>query len=185
MKTNIFIIPALFIFLIITSCESKTDQDTDELSYSNVTEEIITDEDKEEIKNIIDQKNTELEKLYKEGKMEEAATYFSEDVIQLAPNTKPIKGTQMFIDEWNKAISQGEWNFDFRVEEVKYYGNAVVELGSYDLEILPAGGSEMPPFKDEGYYVVLWEKIDGDWKIVWDAPVSSLPLPGQGSETEM
>ncbi|MCX2742722.1 nuclear transport factor 2 family protein [Mangrovivirga sp. M17] len=185
MKIKIYLAITLFIFVAFTSCESKTDQDVDELSYSNVTEELITEEDREEIKTIIDQKNTELEKLYREGKMEEAATYFSQDVIQLAPNTKPIKGTQMYIDEWNKAVSQGEWNFDFRVEEVKFYGNAAVELGSYDLEILPAGGSEMPPFKDQGYYVVLWEKIDGDWKIVWDAPVSSLPLPGQENEKEM
>jgi hypothetical protein len=35
---------------------------------------------------------------------------------------------------------------------------------------------------DEGNYLVLWEKIDGDWKILWDAPVSTVPMPMPGGE---
>ncbi|UWX54227.1 hypothetical protein NYZ99_14805 [Maribacter litopenaei] len=31
--------------------------------------------------------------------------------------------------------------------------------------------------QDMGNYVVLWEKIDDDWKVLWDAPVSSVPMP--------
>jgi ketosteroid isomerase-like protein len=37
----------------------------------------------------------------------------------------------------------------------------------------------MPSHEDRGNYVVLWRlEADGEWRIVWDAPVSELPLPG-------
>lgn len=36
---------------------------------------------------------------------------------------------------------------------------------------------------DQGNYIVLWENIDRDWKIVWDAPVSDMPLGGTSEES--
>lgn len=176
----------LIVILIFSRCQSAQEQDIEEKTNSVSTDTVVNEESIEEVRAIIDQKNNELEKLYRKGDMAKASSYFTEDVIQLTPNNTPIKGTNMYIEEWNKAIAQGEWIFDFRVEELKYYGEAAVELGSYDLEIRPAEGSKMPAYKDKGHYVVLWEKDDGEWKIVWDAPVSSQPLPGMSEgEVEM
>ncbi|NMM48497.1 YybH family protein [Marinigracilibium pacificum] len=169
--------------LTMFSCqnsESTTVEDSTEMGK----DEMRIEETAEDVKKIIDQKNNELEKLYLEGNMDEASKYFTDDVIQLTPNNKPIKGTQMYIDEWNKALGAGKWIFDFRVEDLKYYGDAAVELGSYDLKIEWVDNT-MPPYEDTGHYMVLWERHDGEWKIVWDAPVSSLPLPGMEEGQEM
>jgi len=39
--------------------------------------------------------------------------------------------------------------------------------------------------EDKGNYMVLWKKMDGDWKVVWDAPVTELPLPSKAPDSTM
>ena len=72
--------------------------------------------------------------------------------------------------------SWGAWEFDFSTEEVKVSGSMAVERGRYQYTFKPNEDSSVPATADSGNYVVLWEKIDGDWKIVWDAPVTETPL---------
>ena len=75
--------------------------------------------------------------------------------------------------QWEQSFEFGIWDFDFEVQEVRVSGNQAVELGKYSLEFTPKGNSPIPEFEDRGNYLVLWEKKEGDWKIVWDAPVST------------
>ncbi len=70
----------------------------------------------------------------------------------------------------------GIWEFTLNTKEVKGANNIAVELGEYTLKFTPNENSPIPQMSDKGNYVVLWEKIDGEWKAVWDAPVSEVPL---------
>ena len=58
-------------------------------------------------------------------------------------------------------------------------GPIAVERGTYVIGFAPGADSPIPAFEDRGNYVVLWRLEDDEvWRIVWDAPVSSLPMPG-------
>ncbi len=136
--------------------------------------------DTEEVKKIIDEKNDQLEILYKTRQIDSAATYFADDVIQMPPNSPAIKGIEMYKKRWMEATGMAEWDFQFEAQEVRRTGDMAVELGRYTLSLTPTENSPIPPIEDSGHYIVLWELIDGDWKIVWDAPVSENPLPMPG-----
>ena len=158
-------------FIIITACspEDRT-ADTDQRSET-------PEESSDEIMRIIDEKNNEIEQLYREGRIEEAASHFAANLIQMPPNQPIINGRDEYISRWNESAAMGTWEFDLRVQEVKSSGNLAVERGTYTLGFTPNENSPIPAMMDEGNYLVLWEKTDGEWKILWDAPVSSVPLP--------
>lgn len=169
MKTLLSI---LFTALLFSSCQQPQEA---------TAPEIVIDE---ELRNIINQKNTTLEQLYANGQIDSAATFFAEDVIQMPPNAPAMKGIEAYKEDWKKSISMGKWLFDLEAQEVRRSGPMAVELGTYTLRFEPNEDSPMPGFKDHGHYLVLWEKHNDEWKIVWDAPVSEVPLPMAVPEEE-
>ncbi len=163
----LLLLPVIF----LASCSQTGNQSSnDETAEAPV-------ESTDEIMRIIDEKNNEVEQLYFEGRIEEAATYFAPDLIQMPPNQPIISGKDEYISRWNESAAMGTWEFDLRVQEVKSSGDLAVERGTYTLGFTPNEGAPIPAMTDEGNYLVLWQKIDGDWKVVWDAPVSTIPIP--------
>jgi ketosteroid isomerase-like protein len=151
---------------------------------SPVSEEQLSADNSENVKKIIDEKNAQAEAWYKAGLVDSVATFFADNIIQMPPNQPPIVGIEKFKESWNQSMQFGQWEFSLKAQEVKQSGDVAVELGKYTLEFTPNENSPIPAINDKGNYVVLWEKIDGNWKVVWDAPVSELPLPTPVPETE-
>ncbi|WP_224488828.1 YybH family protein [Robertkochia flava] len=143
--------------------------------YCQESNTVIADET---LKDMINRTNDILEKLYAEGNIDSAATYFADDLIQMPPNAKVIKGKEAFIEEWNQSVAIGLWKFDLEALDVRRSGEMAVELGRYTLTFEPNEKAPMPGFTDTGHYLVLWEKQGDEWKIIWDAPVSELPPGG-------
>ena len=81
---------------------------------------------------------------------------------------------------WKQAAQCGKWDFTLKVQDVAVNGHIAVERGKYTLKF--SAGPEAPPglvsYEDKGNYVVFWRmESDKQWRVVWDAPVSELPLP--------
>ncbi|TRZ46346.1 YybH family protein [Robertkochia solimangrovi] len=161
---------ALFVLLLYNCTNPKPIDDLTGTEYSK------------QVKTIIDNKNKQIQQWYATGMIDSVAMYFTEDCIQLPPNQPPLVGRDNLIKGWKQNIQFGKWIFDLRVQEVKASGDLATELGQYTLTFEPYENAPIPAMSDKGKYVVLWEKTEGDWKIVWDAPVSELPLPIPGSE---
>ncbi|WP_375324452.1 YybH family protein [Flagellimonas sp. GZD32] len=131
----------------------------------------------EQIKQIIDAKNAKAEAWYLAGNVDSLASIFASNSIQMPPNMPPLVGIEGYKAGWTQNLQFGKWDFNLETQEVKASGNLATEWGKYTVIFTPNDNSPIPPMNDKGNYVVLWEKIDGDWKIVWDAPVSEIPLP--------
>jgi len=156
----------ILILISFLSCqESKTTNPRSGPEYS------------EEIKQIIESKNAKLVAWYAEGQIDSVATHFAENTIQMLPNQPAIIGNENFKQAWKQNVQMGTWQFELNTEAVKANDDLATELGTYTLTFIPNEGSPIPAMTDKGHYVVLWEKITDDWKILWDAPVSSVPLP--------
>lgn len=164
------ILPVLIIILSVFGCNSPMQNES---------------VDKEALKKVINEKNVRISGFYKKGMVDSLATFFTKHSIQMIPNQKPIMGAEEYKESWSELMQFGTWDFKLKTVEVKASGNIVVELGKYTLEFTPNEDSPIPQMSDKGNYMVLWEKIEGKWKVIWDAPVSELPLPSLKAEKEM
>ena len=136
----------------------------------------------EEVKKMINEKNAKISAFYNKGLADSVASFFAKNSIQMVPNQDPLIGVEKIKESWGQSMQFGTWSFNLSAEEVKGCGDMIVELGKYTLDFQPNENSPIPQMTDKGNYLVLWEKIDGKWKIVWDAPVSEVPFPSKEIE---
>ena len=130
------------------------------------------------VRQIIEGHNADAARWYAAGQIDSVASLFAQDVWQFPPNSPPVVGRDSLVSFWTTASGWGRWQFAFRVQDVVTSGPLAVERGQYTLEFTAGSSSPIPSVQDRGNYVVLWRReADGAWRIVWDAPVSVVPLP--------
>ena len=160
------------IFLLsILSCNIKTETDSE-------TQERITNESLK-AKESISTNNKQIEKWYKAKQIDSLINYMADNVIQFPPNSKPLIGKDSIKNYWGQLFQFGNIDFSLQTQEVKANGPLAIELGKYSLKFIPNEKSPVPAFADSGNYLVYWHKINDNWKAVWDAPVSTMPLPSK------
>jgi ketosteroid isomerase-like protein len=133
-------------------------------------------DDSKAVKQIVDAKNALAEKWYKEKNIDSLSELFADNVVQMPPNQPATVGIDNFKKVWAQSFQWGDWIFSIKAQEVKSSGSLAVELGKYTLDFKPNNSSPIPAIKDTGNYVVHWQKINNQWKIIWDAPVSTVPI---------
>lgn len=136
-------------------------------------------QDTESVRKIIDQHNANLVKWYASGDIDKVAEVFAEDCWQMPPHAEPLVGRAALREFWQQAVQWGEWRFTLETQDVVVSGPIAVERGSYTLKFQagPAAPPGLESNEDQGNYVVMWRQIqDGQWRAVWDAPVSTMPL---------
>lgn len=132
------------------------------------------------LRNIIVSRNKEICRAYAAGDADGVAEAFAEDCWQMPPNTEPLVGREAVRGFWRQAFGYGRWEFALETREVVGGEGLAVERGRYRMRFRPGAGAPpgMAPADDRGNYVVLWRlEPAGQWRVLWDAPVSELPLP--------
>jgi len=138
--------------------------------------------EREAVLEVIERKNDRIESLYAEGEVDSLVAMFADDVWQMPPNTPPLVGREALRDFWSSAVEWADWTFELRTEDLVVSDSIAVERGVYTMRVEADPEAPVPSMRDRGNYVVLWRlHPDGEWRIVWDAPVSELP-PGGARE---
>lgn len=130
------------------------------------------------VRHVIDSLNTKIEAWYDAGQADSIVAVFGQDAIQMPPNMPPVVGRDSVRAFWTNNLKTGKWDFDLTTDEVVVTDSLAVERGHYVLKVVAGPGAQYPSFEDQGNYLVLWRREDdGNWRIVWDAPVSTTPMP--------
>ena len=138
------------------------------MSCQNTTADVV---DVEQIKQEIQEKENEWAALYNSGELKEIG-YYAEDAISFSQNNAPLIGKEA-IKEYIVASVDSSFGSTISFETIEVFvsndGNQVVETGYYKLI-----DSDSIPL-NTGYFMTLFEKIDGKYVSVRDMSTSDMP----------
>jgi len=101
--------------------------------------------------------------------------FYAPDGAFLTPNAPPAVGPEAIGEAWKGIMSLPNVSLNFRPTriDVAASGDLATDIGTYDLTF----SSDSGRVRDEGKYVVVWKKIDGEWKVIADIINSNLKAP--------
>jgi uncharacterized protein (TIGR02246 family) len=104
------------------------------------------------------------------------AKLYAEDGAVMPPNGPMGQGRAAIQQTWASMMSTPGFNLSFAPEQivVSSSGDMALDRGTYRLTIAPSGKAQ----NDTGKYVVVWRKVDGEWKAAADIFNSDLPASG-------
>ena len=101
---------------------------------------------------------------------------YAGDAVLLAPGEAPVSGSAAIGTRWARQLQLEGFNFSLMPQQllVSASGDLAQERGAYDFAAtLPQG-----PITDTGKYVLVWQKVGGEWKVVTDI-FNSDPAPAK------
>jgi uncharacterized protein (TIGR02246 family) len=97
------------------------------------------------------------------GDIASVAARYTDDAIVLPPGAEMLKGRDAIQSFWKAAAEQLE-DLKLTATDVKPLGTeAAREIGTFSLRT-----KGQQPQEITGKYVVVWQKVGGDWKLATD-----------------
>lgn len=104
------------------------------------------------------------------------AQLYTEDGAFMPANAPIAKGRGAIEQNWAGLLATPGFELAIAPEQitVSASGDMALDRGAYQLTVAPAGTKQV----EKGKYVVVWRKIDGEWKAAADIINSDLPAAG-------
>ena len=107
--------------------------------------------------------NDQFAKAFNTGDAAAVAAHYTEDAVVLPPGAEMVMGRNAILTFWKSAADQ-IGDIKLTAVDVKPLGsNAAREIGTFSLRTKAAQSQQVT-----GKYVVVWEKVGGDWKLATD-----------------
>jgi uncharacterized protein (TIGR02246 family) len=111
----------------------------------------------------IDKLNESFMAAFQKGDTAAIGQMYAEDAYLLPSGGEMVRGRAAIQAFWTKA-AEGIGDFKLTTVDVKPLGNdAAREIGTFTLKT-----KGQPPQEVAGKYVVVWQKVGGDWKLATD-----------------
>lgn len=98
---------------------------------------------------------------------------FASEGRVMPPNAEPAIGPDSVREAWGGILELPELEFSFAPTDISVAesGDVAYVIGTYQLMF----GGEEERVQDSGKYVDVWEKVDGEWKVMVEMYSSNLP----------
>ena len=102
---------------------------------------------------------------------------YADDAHLLAPNMARVDGKDAIRHAWVDFMATPGMELvgTSNTKMISEAGDMVVELGTYVFKFQDKSGKAQA---DNGKYVTVYKKVNGEWKIVVDTFNSDMPIPG-------
>lgn len=145
--------------VFLSGCVDKNDQ-TRPLGTNALSGDALS-----AVRTIITEKNARFTRAHVTGERAIIDTMFTLDARSLPPGTDPVVGRSAIAELTTQYLQAGV--SEFHEETVDFYGNdaMVIDQGNYRMVY----GKEK--VVEQGKYLNVWKKVDGDWKIysnIWN-----------------
>lgn len=135
-----------------------------------------------DVSNEIAEANNRFMVAYNSGDTGLLVENYLEDCKLLPPNGDEVVGRDAIRDFWQGAMDMGIVKAELVTVEATGYGNTAIEEGRYTLYM--EGDVET----DHGKYIVIWEKVEGQWKLqsdIWNTSNPSVKARALENDTVM
>jgi len=96
------------------------------------------------------------------------------DVILMFSNAPLVRGSEQLRATYAEMVKIPGLLLHWVPTKIEVTSpTSAVEYGTYTESFDTRGGK----MRDAGNYVVIWKKIDGNWRVALDAPSSTVPMP--------
>lgn len=155
------------IALLISSCDSA--KDTANSTSSDTAASVTGTADEEAIRGQV----ARWLDLIKAKDSAAIAQMYTDDGAFMPPNANIGKGRTAIEQNWAAMMATPGFELTFAPETivVSSSGDLAMDRGTYRLVVAPEGAQQV----DIGKYVVVWRKVDGEWKAAADIINSDLP----------
>jgi uncharacterized protein (TIGR02246 family) len=102
------------------------------------------------------------------------ANFYAEDGLMMPPNAQQAEGREAIGQVWQGILQLPNVSLSFEPTRIKVAegGDMAYDIGAYALAFDAAQGRA----EDEGKYVQIWVREDGDWKVAADIYNSNRPM---------
>lgn len=104
------------------------------------------------------------------------AQLYADDGAVMPPNEQAALGRESVEQWWTRSMQMPGFDLTFETDQlvVSESGDMALDRGTYRFAAAPPGGA----INDSGKYVVVWRKVDGEWKVAADIFNSDGPAAG-------
>jgi ketosteroid isomerase-like protein/quercetin dioxygenase-like cupin family protein len=96
------------------------------------------------------------------------------DAVVMFSNAPLVKGTAAVRSTWQEVVNTPGLLLHWIPTKIEVTSpTTATEYGTYTESFNSPGGK----MRDAGNYVVIWKKVNGQWRIALDAPSTTTPLP--------
>jgi uncharacterized protein (TIGR02246 family) len=99
------------------------------------------------------------------------AALYTDDAVAMPPNGEAVTGRPAIEKAFQGMIASGVKEVVLTAKEVEAHGDTATEVGAYSVK--DAAGKEL----DRGKYIVVWKRVQGQWKLHRDIWNSNVPMP--------
>jgi uncharacterized protein (TIGR02246 family) len=133
---------------------------------------MITQPTASEVRDAIAAENESFMAAFNKGDAAGVAALYTENGQVLPPNGDFVAGKGAIQMFWQAVMDMGIKGAKLEIVEVEAHGDTAIEVSTFTLH--GAGGEVL----DKGKYIVIWKRVEGQWKLHRDIFNSSMPAPG-------
>jgi uncharacterized protein (TIGR02246 family) len=105
------------------------------------------------------------------GNAAAVAALYADDALVMPPNSEAVTGKPAIEKAFQGMIAGGVKQATLTAKEVEAHGDTATEVGAYSIK--DGAGKEI----DRGKYIVVWKRVQGQWKLYRDIWNSNMPMP--------
>jgi ketosteroid isomerase-like protein len=121
------------------------------------------------VKAAIEAANVQFSAVAAKGDGAALASLYAPQAQVMPPGSAPIRGPEAIQKFWQGAFDSGISAVDLKTLEVFGRGPTATEVGEYELR--DKAGKSL----DHGKYIVVWQHVDGQWKLLRDMFSTNVP----------
>ena len=104
------------------------------------------------------------ERAYYAGNIDRFLSFYADDVVSIQPGMPDIVGKQGLVEGLRPFLAANRVSGKFTLKEISVSGDLATRQGQWD-EVWRANDGSTA-FHQVGRCLVVWRKIDGQWKVV-------------------